>query len=136
MAPMKWIVWNEARRQGRTAFADDLKGARWALWKRPQNLTAKQRSQLGWIERTNQSLYRAYLLKEQLRLVSQLPLAEALASLESWLEAALRSRLAPFVEVADSVADHIEPLLAVLTSRRRLAGYRWPGSPPSMCSGW
>ena len=110
-------VWNQARQQGRPAFADGLKGARWALWKRPQNLTATQRGQLAWIERTNRSLYRAYLLKEQLRLVFQLPLTEALALLESWLESALRSRLTPFVELAYSVADYIEPLLAVLEHR-------------------
>ena len=64
-------VWNEARRVGQTQLAGDLNGARFALWKNPENLTARQ--QLSDIERTNQRLCRAYLLKEQLRQIYRLP---------------------------------------------------------------
>ena len=60
-------VWNEARRAGEIALARDLKGARFALWKNPENLTARQQLKLAHIQRINQRLYRAYLLKEQLR---------------------------------------------------------------------
>ncbi|MCA1701688.1 MAG: ISL3 family transposase, partial [Actinobacteria bacterium] len=59
-------VWNEARRAGQAQLARDLKGARFALWKNPEALTARQRSKLSDIEATNRPLYRAYLLKEQL----------------------------------------------------------------------
>ena len=36
-------VWNEARRTGQTALARALKGARFALWKNPENLTHASR---------------------------------------------------------------------------------------------
>jgi transposase len=35
-------VWNDARRQGQERLAEELKGARFALWKNPENLTARQ----------------------------------------------------------------------------------------------
>jgi transposase len=60
-------VWNDARRAGEIAAAKDLKGARYALWKNPENLTDRQTRKLASIQKTNRRLYRAYLLKEQLR---------------------------------------------------------------------
>ena len=66
-------VWNEARRAGEIAAAKDLKGARYALWKNPENLTDRQHAKLSSIQKTNARLYRAYLLKEQLRQIYRLP---------------------------------------------------------------
>jgi transposase len=66
-------VWNEARRSGQKQVAKDLKGARFALWKNPENLTERQRVKLSEIQHTNRPLYRAYLLKDQLRQIYQLP---------------------------------------------------------------
>jgi len=40
---------------------------RWALRKAPENLTDRQQLALAEVQRTNKRLYRAYLLKEQLR---------------------------------------------------------------------
>jgi transposase len=57
-------VWNQARRSGQTAIARELKGARYALWKNPEDLTRRQTAKLSDIARTNKPLYRAYLLKE------------------------------------------------------------------------
>src|SRR5262249_55044651 len=51
-------VWNEARRAGDTTGARWLKGARWALWKRPDRLTERQRAKLQTIEHVNRRLYR------------------------------------------------------------------------------
>ncbi len=62
-------VWNDARRAGMTGHATELKGCRYALWKNPEDLTARQAAKLAWIAATNSRLYRAYLLKEQLRAV-------------------------------------------------------------------
>ena len=56
-----------------TGPAKALKGARYALWKNPENLTERQQAKLAWIAKTDPRLYRAYLLKEGLRLVFQLP---------------------------------------------------------------
>jgi len=78
-------VWNEARRGGMTAYASDLKGARYALWKNPEDLTARQGAKLAWIASTNTTLYRAYLLKEQLRAIIAVKGRRALRMLEAWL---------------------------------------------------
>ena len=52
-------VWNAARKHGQTALARELKGARYALWKNPGDLTARQRAKLAWIAQVNDRLYRA-----------------------------------------------------------------------------
>ena len=85
-------VWQQARRAGDTTGARWLKGARWALWKRPERLTERQRAKLATIEHVNRRLYRAYLLKEQLRLVFHSEPEEAVELLEAWLGWARRCR--------------------------------------------
>jgi transposase len=42
-------VWNEARRAGNMTLAKDLKGARFAVWKNPENLTERQQTELPWV---------------------------------------------------------------------------------------
>jgi len=54
---------------GPVGRAMQLKGCRYALWKNPEDLTERQAAKLAWIARHNSRLYRAYLLKEHLRLV-------------------------------------------------------------------
>ena len=107
-------VWNEARRSGQTSLARELKGARYALWKNPEDLTRRQTAKLSDIARINKPLYRAYLLKEQLRQVFRLPFRAALALLDRWLAWAQRSRLAPFVKLARSIRDHRSTILTSL----------------------
>jgi hypothetical protein len=60
-------VEHPARR--RKPQASDLKGTRWAVLKNPGNLTGEQRTTIATIAATNNRIYRAYLLKEQLRAV-------------------------------------------------------------------
>ena len=98
-------VWNQARKAGQTAIAKDLKGARFALWKNPEHLTRRQRLKLAQIKQTNEPLYRAYLLKEQLRQVYRVPTEHAGALLDAWLAWARRSRLEPFVRLARTITD-------------------------------
>jgi len=96
-------VWNDARREGDRQLARGLKGARYALWKNADDLTERQGAKLAWIQRSNAPLYRAYLLKEQLRQVFALRGQRGQRLLDVWLSWALRSRLAPFVKVARSI---------------------------------
>jgi transposase len=46
-------VWNQARRQGNMELARELKGARFAVWKNPENLTERQQAKLAEIQKTN-----------------------------------------------------------------------------------
>jgi len=107
-------VWNEARRAGQTAIAKDLKGARYALWKNPENLTARQQTKLSDIQKTNKRLYRAYLLKEQLRQIYRLPAEAAIALLDRWLAWARRCRLDPFAKLARTITDQRPGIVAAI----------------------
>jgi len=98
-------VWNEARKAGETALAKDLKGARFALWKNPEKLTPRQQLKLAHIQQINQRLYRAYLLKEQLRQIYRVDPDEAIGVLDAWLKWAWRCRLQPFVKLARTIRD-------------------------------
>ena len=109
-------VWNTARRRKQTAEARWLKGARWALWKAPERLTARQRGTLATIQQTNRRLYRAYLLKEQLRVVFHEASAEgAVELLDAWVAWARRSRLPAFVTLAATIGAQREGIVATLT---------------------
>jgi transposase len=111
-------VWNQARQGGDKAGARWLKGARWALWKRPERLTDRQQAKLSQIARVNERLYRAYLLKEQLRLVFHEPdTAAAIELLDSWLSWARRCRIPSFVKLAKTITANKAGIVATLTHR-------------------
>lgn len=100
-------VWNALRHSADTDQARQLKGARWALWKNPENLKARQRETLAWVATANAPLYRAYLLKEALRTVFHCRTPkQAITRLDAWLAWACRSRLAPFVKLSRTVRQH------------------------------
>ena len=110
-------VWNEARRAGQTAVARELKGARFALWKNPEHLTARQRLKLADVQRTNKRLYRAYLLKEQLRQIYRVPAGAAIALLDGWLAWARRCRLQPFRKLARTITEQRAGIVAAIKHR-------------------
>ena len=108
------MVWNCARRQGQAVVAEELKGARYALWKNPENLTTRQRCKLALIARTNKPLYKAYLLKEQFRLIFKLKGKRGRSLLEAWLQWARRCRLKPFVTLAKAITKNRAGIEATL----------------------
>lgn len=110
-------TWNAARKSGLGVHARDLKGARYALWKNPQNLTARQQTKLAWVAKVNHRLYRAYLLKEQLRQVFALKGEDGKALLDSWLAWARRCRIPAFVELAKRIVTHRATIDASLEHR-------------------
>jgi transposase len=77
--------------------------AMWATRKNPPNLTGEQRSSLAEIAATNSTLYRAYLLKEQLREVFRVKGATGRQLLAGWLSWASHSRIPEFVALARSI---------------------------------
>ena len=98
-------VWNQARRDGQAQLARELKGARFALWKNPGNLTERQKLKLSRVQQLNQRLYRAYLLSQQLREIYRVPFADAAVLLDAWIAWARRCRLAPFVKLARTITE-------------------------------
>lgn len=110
-------VWNEARNAGQTQLAKDLKGARFALWKNPENLTERQQLKLSRIQKLNQRLYRAYLLAQQLRQIYRVGAEHALALLDAWLKWARRSRLEPFRKLARRITEQRHRVEAAITAK-------------------
>ena len=95
-----------------TGHAQALKNSRFALWKNPENLTTRQRAKLAWIAKAEPTLHRAYLLKEGLRLVFQLPYGEAVAALEAWIDWARRCRIERFVKLQRTIVTYKTEILA------------------------
>jgi transposase len=67
------------------------------------------------IQHTNRKLYRAYLLKEQLRQIYQLPPQAAIPLLDAWLAWARRCRLPAFVNVAHTITNQRAGIEAAIT---------------------
>jgi transposase len=116
-------AWNAARGAARgasrykspTGVTKMLKNARWALWKNPENLTERQREQLGWIAKTNPTLHRAWALKEGLRTVFAIAKrspAEAVEALDRWISWARRCRLPSFVKLQHRIVRHRDAIVA------------------------
>ncbi|UQX09537.1 ISL3 family transposase [Candidatus Mycobacterium methanotrophicum] len=82
--------------------------AMWAVRKNPADLTGEQRTSLAAITATNATLYRAYLLKEQLREVFRVKGRDGRRLLAGWLSWASHSRIPEFVAVARTVRRHKE----------------------------
>ena len=122
-------VWNTARNRARadelraagrgrrvaaTGRALAVKNARYALWKNPENLTTRQHAKLAWIAKAEPRLHRAYLLKEGLRLIFQLPHQEAVEALEIWIAWARRCRIPVFVKLQRTITEHKTAILAAI----------------------
>jgi transposase len=108
-------MWNELRRGGRPGDARHLKGCRYALWKNPDDLTDRQGHKLAWIARHNQELYRAYLLKEHLRLVFAHRATVAVTMLDDWLAWARRSQIPEFVTLYHRIIKNRNGIVAAVT---------------------
>jgi transposase len=93
----------QLRRTGHPDQATTIKHTRWALLKNPPDLTGEQRTTLAAIAKDNGALYRAYLLKEQLRMIFQAELPEARALLAGWISWARRCRIPAFVRLATTI---------------------------------
>ena len=121
-------VWRQARAAGQArpvrarattvrasaGGAADLKRARYALWKNPGNLTGNQQAKLAWIARTHPCLYRAWLLKEGLRLCFKLRGETGKDALQRWLKWAARCRIPEFAELGQKVRKHQQAIHATL----------------------
>ena len=107
--------WRAARQLGAPGMIQRIKGCRYALLKNPDNLTGHQQIALAKVASVNKTLYRAYLLKEQFRLIFQLRGNAATHALDDWLAWARRSRIEPFIDLAKRIMKHRPSIEATLT---------------------
>lgn len=110
-------VWNTARRAGMNEHARELKGCRYALWKNPEDLTARQTAKLAFIAKVNSPLYRAYLMKEQLRQAIRVKGVISLTMLEDWLSWAQRSRIPAFVALGRRIKKNLPGIEAAMLNK-------------------
>jgi transposase len=89
-----------------------LKKCRWVLGKNPENLTGNQQAALDWIALHHPELFRAYQLKESLRLVFRMSHDDAVTELDKWIAWARRCRIPAFVELQKSIVDQRTAILA------------------------
>jgi transposase len=110
--------WQALRRNDPTA-AKRFKGARWALLKRPENLTDDQAASLRRFRRAGGAIWRAYTLREALRAIfaPDLDYADVEHLLDRFAAKASRSGLKPFVTLARTIVRHREGILAAIRLR-------------------
>jgi transposase len=92
-----------------------LKAKQWMLLTARERLEHKHKLALAELMRANRPLYRAYLLKEQLRGILHHPwvyLGALLRNLETWCSSAVRSRIPEMRKVGYRIRKHIEKVVA------------------------
>jgi transposase len=108
--------WNELRALGDQRAARRFKDARWALLKNPENLTEAQAATYRKLKRAGGAVWLAYTLKEALRAIFTpgLDLDDVTVLIDRFISRATRSRLHPFVRLAQTIAKHREGILAAV----------------------
>jgi transposase len=112
---------DEVRREEvREADPEDrraLKKTRFALHKSPWNLSTLEATKVAEVQKANQRLYRAYLLKVTLAaILDGRQVNVARQKLFEWIAWAARSRLRPFQKLARTVRRHLEGILAYVAT--------------------
>lgn len=123
-------AWSEAHRQtknlprrkpgrpanGETApekkQAKTLKNLRYALLKNPEHLSENQQAQLQFLTMANPKLYRAYLLKENLRLALKAGPDDISDALTKWMAWAQRCRIPVFRDLRMKIKRHFSAIVA------------------------
>jgi len=108
--------WNELRRIGDRDTARRFKDARWSLLKAPGNLTDRQAQTLRRLKRAGGEVWRAYTLKEALRAIfaPSLTLEDVIILIDRFINKATRSRLKPFVRLAQTIRRHRNGILQAI----------------------
>ena len=101
-------ITRDLKADGRDEEAKALKGSRWAVLKNPRNLTGGQQESLAVIKKTNGPLYRAYLIKEQLREVFRVKGIRGRRLLAGVIAWASRSRIPEMVDLARTLRRFAE----------------------------
>lgn len=108
--------WNQLRASADPATAKRFKGARWALLKRPEDLSDRQHDALLALKRAGGAVWRAYQLKEALRAIFDPDLRHSDVGplLDRWCSWAQRCRIPGFVKLARTLRAHRDGILAAV----------------------
>ena len=103
-------------------IASEIKGSTYTLGKAPENLTENQNTKLQMIAISEPKLYRAYLIKEELRLLLKEDMSTIEGSLKKWLWWASHSQIPAIYELQKKIRRHRAAILA--TAEHRLSNAR------------
>jgi transposase len=92
--------------------AKAMKNLRYVLLKNPENLSENQQTQLKFLTQANPRLYRAYLLKEGLRLALKAGADEIEYALNKWMAWAQRCRIPGFRELRLKIKRNFVAIVA------------------------
>jgi len=96
-----------------TAEGKAIKKTRFALQKRVWNMTKLDQEKVSQVQHTNRPLYRGYLLTQSLaEILDRRQVHVARKKLKEWIAWAMRSRLASFRRVAETIKRYMEGVLA------------------------
>ena len=92
--------------------AKAIKGSKHALGHNPENCSGYQADKIKLIENDYPDLYRAYQLKESLRLILHMKdEKQAAIELEQWIIDASKSGLGPMIELSEKISRHKASIL-------------------------
>ena len=92
--------------------ARSLKNMRFVLLRNPESLSENQKAQLEFLTRSNPVLYRAFLLKEGLRLAVHASADEIGDALRRWMSWAQRCRIPEFRKLRMKIKRHFTAIVA------------------------
>ena len=120
-------AWNSTRRAAGVArpgplarvrqdpAAQLVKNTRWALLKDPASWTDRQRQTITRLRRARHVLFRAWVLKEELRDLYRLPPdSRPDAHLDAWLARASRCRIPAMLDLSRTIRRHRDQILAAV----------------------
>jgi len=108
----------EVRENQGTEEGKVLKRMRYVLFKNTWNLTPIESEKLANLQKVNQPIYRAYLLKGALcEILDTTDVDVGRVKLINWIGWAQRSRLEPFKKLARTIKAHFEGILAYIPQR-------------------
>ena len=102
----------------------------------PRGPDQKQERKLAWIAKVNAPLYRAYLLKEQLREIVNVKGRKALRMLDAWLMWTARCRIPAFVELGRRVRKNRAGIEASLRHNLSNSSSNRPIRNSACCIAW
>lgn len=92
--------------------AKDIKNSKHALGHKPENCTSSQNDKIKLIENSFPDLYRAYQLKEALRLILHMKdFDQASCELDQWIQEAAESGMDPMNELSEKISRHRDNIL-------------------------
>jgi transposase len=102
----------EARKMEEDGYEPLLKGSRWLLLKRPENLTAKEGVKLSVLLQYNLKSVRSHLMKEDFQIFWTYTYPACAGKfLDAWCTRAMRSKIEPMKKMAKTLRNKRELLL-------------------------